>query len=43
MEIFHSFKMAYKMASLSIYIAAQRDQKLPRNDLPKPRPGGPRY
>lgn len=26
-----------------VYNAAQRDQKLPRLDLPKPRPAGPRY
>jgi hypothetical protein len=26
-----------------VFDAAQRDQKLPRNELPKPRPGGPRY
>jgi hypothetical protein len=26
-----------------VFDAAQRDQKLPRNELPKARPGGPRY
>jgi hypothetical protein len=26
-----------------VFDAAQRDQKLPRNELPKPRPGGPRF
>ncbi len=26
-----------------VFDAAQRDKKLPRNELPKPRPGGPRF
>jgi hypothetical protein len=26
-----------------VFDAAQRDQKLPRNELPKARPGGPRF